>query len=79
MDDNRKAQIYNQLMFENDKISNKISSIKGESFELNQNQQEEIRRLQIRQQQIMVEASKLYWLLHPISNRRGVFYFNRYL
>jgi len=60
MDDNRKAQIYNQLMFENDKISNKISSIKGESFELNQNQQEEIRRLQIRQQQIMVEASKLY-------------------
>jgi hypothetical protein len=60
MDDNRKAQIYNQLMFENDKISNKISSIKGESLELNQNQQEEIRRLQIRQQQIMVEASKLY-------------------
>ncbi len=60
MDDNRKAQIYNQLMFENDKISNRISSIKGESLELNQNQQEEIRRLQIRQQQIMVEASKLY-------------------
>jgi hypothetical protein len=60
MDDNRKAQIYDQLMFESDKISNRISSIKGESLELNQNQQEEIRRLQIRQQQIMVEASKLY-------------------
>jgi hypothetical protein len=60
MDDKRKAQIYDQLMFESDKISNRISSIKGESLELNQNQQEEIRRLQIRQQQIMVEASKLY-------------------
>jgi hypothetical protein len=47
-------------MFESDKISNRISSIRGESLELNQNQQEEIRRLQIRQQQIMVEASKLY-------------------
>jgi len=60
MDDNRKAQIYNQLMYESDKISNRISSIKGESLELNQNQQEEIRKLQIRQQQIMVEASRLY-------------------
>ena len=60
MDDNRKAQIYNQLMYESDKISNRISSIKGESLELNQNQQEEIRKLQIRQQQIKVEASRLY-------------------
>jgi hypothetical protein len=60
MDDNRKAQIYDQLMYESDKISNRISSIKGESLELNQNQQEEIRKLQIRQQQIMVEASRLY-------------------
>lgn len=60
MDDNRKAQIYDQLMFESDKVSNRISSIKGESLELNQNQQEEIRKLQIRQQQIMIEASKLY-------------------
>jgi hypothetical protein len=39
MDDNRKAQIYDQLMFESDKVSNRISSIKGESLELNQNQQ----------------------------------------
>jgi hypothetical protein len=60
MDDNRKAQIYDQLMYEHDKISNRISSIKGESLDLNQNQQEDIRKLQIRQQQIMVEASKLY-------------------
>jgi hypothetical protein len=60
MDDNRKAQIYDQLMYESDKISNRISSIKGESLELNQNQQEEIRKLQIRQEQIMFEASKLY-------------------
>lgn len=60
MDDNRKAQIYDQLMYESDKISNKISSIKGESLNLNEDQQEQIRKLQIRQQQIMVEASRLY-------------------
>lgn len=60
MNDNQKAEIYNRLMFENDQISNQISAIKGESLDLNQEQQERIRRLQIRLQQIMVEASKLY-------------------
>jgi hypothetical protein len=60
MNDNEKAQIYNQLIFENDKISNQISSIRGESLELNENQLDMIRNLQKRQQQIMVEASKLY-------------------
>lgn len=60
MNDNEKAQIYNQLIFENDKISNQISSIRGESLELNENQMVMIRSLQKRQQQIMIEASKLY-------------------
>jgi hypothetical protein len=60
MDDNKKAEIYNRLMYENDVISNEIASVRGESLEMNENQQQRIYKLQQRQQQIMVEASKLY-------------------
>lgn len=60
MDDNQKARVYDQLMYENDKISNQIASIRGESLEMNEDQQRRIYNLQVRQQQIMSEASKLY-------------------
>jgi len=60
MDDNQKARVYDQLMYENDKISNQIASIRGENLEMNEDQQQRIYKLQIRQQQIMTEASKLY-------------------
>ena len=60
MDDNQKARVYDQLMYENDKISNKIASIRGESLDMNEDQQQRIYKLQVRQQQIMSEASKLY-------------------
>lgn len=60
MDDNQKARVYDQLMYENDKISNQIASIRGESLDMNEDQQRRIYKLQVRQQQIMSEASKLY-------------------
>lgn len=60
MDDNQKARMYDQLMYENDKISNQIASIRGESLDMNEDQQRRIYNLQVRQQQIMSEASKLY-------------------
>ena len=60
MDDNQKARVYDQLMYENDKISNQIASIRGENLEMNENQQQRIYKLQMRQQQIRTEASKLY-------------------
>jgi hypothetical protein len=60
MDDNQKARVYDQLMYENDKISNQIASIRGENLDMNEDQQQRIYKLQIRQQQIMTEASKLY-------------------
>ena len=59
MDDNQKARVYDQLMYENDKISNQIASIRGESLDMNEDQQRRIYNLQARQQQIMSEASKL--------------------
>jgi hypothetical protein len=60
MDDNQKARVYDQLMYENDKISNQIASIRGENLEMNEDQQQRIYKLQMRQQQIMTEASRLY-------------------
>jgi hypothetical protein len=60
MDDNQKARVYDQLMYENDKISNQIASIRGENLEMNEDQQQRIYKLQMRQQQVMTEASKLY-------------------
>lgn len=59
MNDNLKAQKYNQLMFEHTRIQNKISSIKGESLELNQNQIKEIRELENRLRLIIEMASRL--------------------
>lgn len=59
MDNELKAQKYNQLMFEYTKIQNKISSIKGESFELNNNQLREIKELENRLRFIMSSASRL--------------------
>jgi len=59
MNNEDKAKVYNQLMFEYTKIQNRISSIKGESINLNQNQINEIRDLESRLNQIMVSASRL--------------------
>jgi hypothetical protein len=59
MDNEQKAQRYNQLMFEYTKTQNKISSIKGESFELNNNQLREIKELENKLRFIMESASRL--------------------
>jgi len=59
MNNEEKAKVYNQLMFEYTKIQNRISSIKGESINLNQNQINEIRDLEDKLNQIMVSASRL--------------------
>lgn len=59
MTNEQKAQKYNQLMYEYTKIQNKISSIKGESFTLNQNQLNEIKNLEDKLRMIMESASRL--------------------
>jgi len=59
MNNEQKASMYNQLMFEYTKIQNKISSIKGESISMNQNQINEIRVLESKLNQIMMTASRL--------------------
>ncbi len=59
MTNEQKAQKYNQMMFEYTRIQNKISSIKGESLSLNQNQLNEIRNLENKLRFIMETASRL--------------------
>jgi hypothetical protein len=59
MDNELKAQRYNQLMYEYTKTQNKISSIKGESLELNQRQLNEIRELENKLRYLMETASRL--------------------
>lgn len=59
MNNEQKAIVYNQLMFEYTKIQNQISSIKGESISLNQNQINEVRELEKKLNFIMQKASRL--------------------
>jgi prefoldin subunit 5 len=59
MDNELKAQRYNQLMLEYTRIQNKISSIRGESFELNERQLNEIRELENKLRFLMDAASRL--------------------
>ena len=59
MNNELKAQKYNQLMIEYTRTQNKISSIKGESFELNQRQLNEIRELENKLRFLMDSASRL--------------------
>ena len=59
MNNEQKAQMYNQLMYEYTKTQNQISSIKGESFELNEKQLSEIRELENKLRYLMERASRL--------------------
>ena len=59
MTNEQKAQKYNQLMYEYTQIQNKISSIKSESFELNELQTKEVKILESKLKEIMYRASIL--------------------
>jgi len=59
MTNEQKAQVYNQLMVEHTRIQNKISSIRGESINLNQQQLSEIRELENKLRFIMERVSRL--------------------
>jgi hypothetical protein len=59
MNNELKAERYNQLMFEYTKTQNQISSIKGESLELNESQLKTIRDLENKLRYLMETASRL--------------------
>lgn len=59
MNNEQKAQLYNQLMFEYTKLQNRVSSVKGESINLNQNQLNEIKNLESKMNLIMSKVMSL--------------------
>jgi hypothetical protein len=59
MTNEQKAQVYNQLMFEHTVLSNQINSIKGESIDLNADQQQRIRVIESKIREVMNRLSKL--------------------
>jgi hypothetical protein len=59
MTQEEKSKVYSSLLFEHDKLSNQISSIKGESLEMNESQMAQISKLQSRQQIIVNQMKNL--------------------
>jgi hypothetical protein len=59
MDNEQKAAIYGRLLNEHTRLQNEISSIKGESIELNQQQSNKIKELEKRQIGIMNDINRL--------------------
>ena len=59
MTNEQKAQMYNQLMFEHTVLSNQINSIKGESIDLNADQQQRIRVIESKIRDVMSRLSRL--------------------
>jgi len=59
MNDEQKAQLYSQLTYNYDRLANEIASIKGESIDLNPQQQERIQKLQMEQHRIMSRVQQM--------------------
>jgi len=59
MNDEQKAQLYSNLTYSFDKLANEISSIKGESIDLNPNQLLKIKQLQEEQGRIMQKLQQI--------------------
>jgi hypothetical protein len=59
MTNEQKAQVYNQLMFEHTVLSNQINAIKGESIDLNPEQQQRIRVIESKIRDVMSRLSRL--------------------
>ena len=59
MTNEEKAKLYNQLMGEYTRVQNQISSIKGESINLNEQQLGQIRYLESKLRFLMDKVSRL--------------------
>lgn len=59
MNNQQKAETYNQLMYEYTRTQNQISSIKGESINLNEKQLKDIRELENKLRFLMDKVSRL--------------------
>lgn len=59
MNNEQKAEMYNQLMYEYTRTQNQISSIKGESINLNESQLKMVRDLEGKLKFLMDKVTRL--------------------
>jgi hypothetical protein len=59
MNNEQKAEMYNQLMYEYTRTQNQISSIKGESINLNESQLKSVRDLENKLKFLMDKVTRL--------------------
>lgn len=59
MNNEQKAEMYNQLMYEYTRTQNQISSIKGESINLNESQLKMVRDLENKLKYLMDKVTRL--------------------
>lgn len=59
MTQEEKSRVYSALLSEYDRLSNQINSIKGESLEINEEQNKRIQKIQIRINQVINEMKKM--------------------
>lgn len=59
MNNEQKAEMYNQLMYEYTRTQNQISSIRGESIDLNENQLKNVKELENKLRFLMDKVSRL--------------------
>ena len=59
MNNEQKAEMYNQLMYEYTRTQNQISSIKGESINLNESQLKMVRDLETKLRYLMDKVVRL--------------------
>ena len=59
MTQEEKSKIYSSLLFEHDKLSNEINSIKSESIDLNQSQIDRINKIQAKIGYVVNEMRKM--------------------
>jgi hypothetical protein len=60
MTQEQKAQMYGNLLNEHRRISNKISDVKSENFELNPEQSKKVRELEAQQVSLMEKIKTLF-------------------
>jgi hypothetical protein len=59
MNNEQKAEMYNQLMYEYTRTQNQISSIKGESINLNESQLKSVKELENKLRFLMDKVTRL--------------------
>ena len=59
MTQEEKSRVYSALLSEHDRLSNQINSIKGESLEMNEEQNRKIQKIQIRINQVVDEMKRM--------------------